>query len=171
MGFLRGGFAVDLVSGGEDEDVVGGGFEVELEGGEPGVEVVHGDESDDGDAEACCGGDEGFADAAGDFFDGEFGAADGREGAHDAGDGAEEAEKGAEGDDGVHGAEEAAGGAEFTTGGDLEGAFHGGVGVIEAVVDHADDGVGGVGGALDGGGEVAGFEGFVDGVEAFGIAF
>ncbi|MEY5014515.1 MAG: hypothetical protein RIS92_873, partial [Verrucomicrobiota bacterium] len=40
------------------------------------MEPVVGDEGDDGDAESECGGDEGFADAAGDFFDGEFGSAD-----------------------------------------------------------------------------------------------
>ena len=135
------------------------------------MEEVHGDEGDDGDAEAEGGGDEGFADAAGDFFDGEFRAADAGEGTHDACDGAEETEERAEGDDGVHGGEEAAGALEFVASGDFEGALEGTVAVVETVVDHADDRVFRGAAEGDGVGGVAGFDGGEDLVEGGGVAF
>jgi hypothetical protein len=56
------------LAGGEDEHVVGGGFQVELQGGQPAVEIIHGDQGHDGDAQARRRGDERLADAAGDFF-------------------------------------------------------------------------------------------------------
>src|SRR5688572_3178351 len=56
------------VGGLEEFDISGGHLQIELQFGEAGMEVVQWNERGDGNAETGGSGDEGFADAAGNFF-------------------------------------------------------------------------------------------------------
>lgn len=156
---------VKTMLGGEDEHIIRGGFEVEFQRREAAVEVIHGNEGADGDAETGGGGDESLADTTRDFFDGQFAATDAGKAAHDASDGAKQTEQRCECDDGIHGSEEAAGATQFLAGGDFEGTLHAGFPVMQTMVDHAHDRIGGVLGFSDGFGEITSFERLINAIE------
>ena len=85
--------------------------------GELAIEVVVGEQAEDGDAQAAGGGDEGFSDSAAHFSGGELVVADEAEGSHDAGDGAQETQEWGEGDECAQNPLAAFGAFQFVAGG------------------------------------------------------
>ena len=137
-----------------------------------GAEDIVGEEPDDRDDETGGGGDEGFADTAGDRAGGgaDVAVTEGAERGHHAGDRAEEAEERGGGDAGVENGETLLEAGEFAVGGAHEGVGQRVFAVGEGVNENTGDVVGAFLAQGDGGGGIAGFDVFEHLFDDLGLA-